>query len=192
MTGQTRTAQVCSIDDSLVVFVDIQERLIGAMEGNNAASVVNNASRLLQAAQILDVPVLFTEQSPEKIGGTHPTLLDARPSSSRMIEKTTFSACDTPEFLDYLDKIGRRQMIVCGMETHVCVLQTTLGLLNAGYDVFIVEDAVCSRFDHNRQNGISRMQACGAHITSRESVLFEWMRDSQHPRFREISKKLIV
>ena len=185
-------AKLCSVEDSLVVFVDIQERLIAAIEGNNAASVVNNASRLLQAAHALDVPVLFTEQSPKKLGETHPTLLDARPPESRMVEKTSFSACEKEDFVRYLELSGRKEIIVCGMETHVCVLQTTFGLLERGYSVYVVEDAVCSRTSLNKANGLNRMLAAGAQITNRESVLFEWMRDATHPKFREISKKLIV
>ncbi len=184
--------QLCSAENSLVVFIDIQERLIAAIEGNNATTVVNNASRLLQAAHILDVPVLFTEQSSKKLGATHPTLREARPPESRMVEKTCFSACENPDFIKYLELSGRKEVIVCGMETHVCVLQTVFGLLERGYSVHVVEDTVCSRYEHNKINGLNRLQMAGAQITNRESVLFEWMRDSTHPRFREISKKLIV
>ena len=146
------SAALCTVENSLVVFIDIQERLIAAIEGKSAASVVNNASRLLQAAHALSVPVLFTEQSPGKLGNTHPTLLEARPPESRMVEKTSFSACEQDEFIRYLELSGRNEIIICGMETHVCVLQTTFDLLGRGYTVSVVEDAVCSRTTDNKNN----------------------------------------
>lgn len=174
-----------------MVFLDIQEKLIAAIEGNNATRVVNNASRLLQAASILHVPVLFTEQYSERLGTTHPTLLEARPPESRMIEKTSFNALDNESFKKYLQLSARRQVILCGMEAHVCVLQTAFSLLTDGYSVYVAEDAVCSRFDQNKLNGLRRIELAGAQVTNRESVLYEWMRDSKHPKFREIIKKLI-
>ncbi len=180
------------MDNSLVVFLDIQEKLMATIEGKNATSVVNNASRLLQAARILKVPVLFTEQYSNRLGNTHPTLLDARPPQSRVVEKTCFSACDSKEFVRYLEISGRREIIICGVEAHVCVLQTAFSLLKSDYSVFAVEDAVCSRYEHNKFNGLRRIQAAGAQITNRESVLYEWLRDSTHPRFREINRKLLA
>ncbi len=183
---------LCSVDDSVVVFLDIQERLIAVVESNNATQVVNNSSRLLQAAQLLNIPALFTEQYSKGLGKTHPTLLEARPPESRVIEKTAFSACDAGKFNQYLKMTGRKQVILCGIEAHVSVLQTAFSLLDKGYSVFIVEDAVCSRYHDNKINGLKRIQAAGAQITNRESVLFEWMRDNSHPKFRDIVKNLIA
>ena len=186
------TPGLCRADDSVMVFLDIQEKLIAVIEGNNAARVVNNASRLLQAARILDIPVLFTEQYSERLGTTHPVLQEARPASSRLVQKTCFSATDNAEFMEYLGLTGRKQVVLCGMEAHVVVLQTALALQSAGYEVFVAEDSVCSRFADYKENGISRLQASGVQITNRESILFEWMRDSTHPNFREIVKNLIA
>ena len=182
---------LCSPERSLVVFLDIQEKLIAAVEGKSITHVVNNASRLLQAAHILHVPVLFTEQYSDRLGGTHPTLLDARPPESRVIQKTSFSAYDNENFRKYLDLSGRREIILCGIEAHVCVLQTAFSLLNDGYSVYVVEDAVCSRTEANKLNGLRRIEQAGGQISNRESVLYEWIRDSQHPNFREIIKQLI-
>lgn len=184
--------QLCSADNSLVVFLDIQERLIAAIEGKRAATIVNNASRLLQAAHMLSIPVLFTEQYSEKLGGTHRTLIDAKPPESRMIEKSSFSAYENEDFRKYLKMSGRREIILCGMEAHACVLQTAFALLSDDYSVYVVEDATCSRIEQNKENGIKRIQVAGAQITNCESVLYEWVRDSSHPRFREIIQKLIA
>ncbi len=183
---------LCSAQDSVMVFLDIQERLIAVVEGNSTAKVVNNSSRLLQAAQLLGIPVLFTEQYSRRLGNTHRTLLDARPTDSTIVEKTSFSACDSEKFCNYLEKTGRKQIILCGLEAHVCVLQTAFALLDKGYSVFVVEDAVCARYDINKINGINRIQAAGAQITNRESVIFEWIRDSKHTKFREIVRNLIA
>ncbi|MDO6461210.1 hydrolase [Granulosicoccaceae sp. 1_MG-2023] len=183
---------LCHVDQSVMVFLDIQEKFIAVIEGNNAARVVNNASRLLQAARILDIPVLFTEQYSERLGTTHPILQEARPPSSQLIQKTCFSATDSEEFMSYLALTGRKQVVLCGMEAHVVVLQTALSLQNAGYEVFVAEDTVCSRFEEYKTNGIRRLMAAGVQITNRESILFEWMRNNTHPNFREIVKNLIA
>lgn len=184
--------QLCSADNSLVVFLDIQERLIAAIEGKSATTIVNNASRLLQAAHMLSIPVLFTEQYSEKLGSTHRTLLDAKPPESRMIKKSSFSAYENEDFRKYLEMSGRREVILCGMEAHACVLQTAFALLADGYSVYVVEDATCSRIEQNKENGLKRIQIAGAQIINCESVLYEWVRDSSHPRFREIIQKLIA
>lgn len=188
----TDNMQLCSADNSLLVFLDIQERLIAAVEGKSATTVVNNASRLLQAAHMLAIPVLFTEQYSKKLGNTHRTLLDAKPPESRIIEKSSFSAYVNEEFRKYVEMSGRREIILCGMEAHVCVLQTAFDLINDGYSVYVVEDATCSRIEQNKTNGLKRVQLAGAQISNCESVLYEWVRDSSHPRFREIIQKLIV
>jgi nicotinamidase-related amidase len=184
--------ELCKAENSVLVLIDIQERLIAAIEGNNAAHVINNASRLLQAAKTLNIPVIITEQYAKGLGNTLPTLLDICPTDSPVIHKTSFSACDNDEFNTVLKMTGRNEIILCGMETHVCVLQTAFALLNKQHSVYVVEDAVCSRFEKNKTNGLCRMQNAGAQISNRESVLFEWMRNNAHPNFRDIVKNLIA
>ncbi len=183
---------LCSANDSVIVFLDLQERLTAVIEGNNTAEVVNNSSRLLQAAHLMGIPVLFTEQYSKGLGKTHRTLLDARPTESIIVHKTSFSACDSEKFCNYLKQTGRNQVILCGIEAHVCVLQTAFALLDKNYSVFVVEDAVCSRYDQNKINGLNRIQTAGAQITNRESVLFEWVGDRKHKNFREIIKNFIT
>ena len=185
-------AALCTAAHSLLVFLDIQEKMFDAIEVDAATQTVNNASSLIFAAHALKVPTLFTQQHTDKLGRLHPTLLEARYPESRMLEKTCFSACDSQEFLKYLKMSGRCDIILSGMETHVCVLQTAFSLFEDGYKVFVIEDAVCSRHSHNHSNALHRMRAAGIQITNCESVLFEWIRDSSHPHFKQIVKKLVT
>jgi len=109
------------------------------------------------------------------------------PVVSEVVEKTRFSACGVPEVDQLLDMSGRRQIIISGMEAHICVLQTTLDLLQQNHQVFVVADAICSRQEQHYENALARMAAAGAVISNTESVLFEWLRDAKHKCFRELS-----
>ena len=122
------------------------------------------------------------------MGATDPRLLEQFPASGRSLEKTSFSCCNASGFCDEALDGRRRQVVIAGMETHVCVMQTALELLERGYQVFVVEDAVSSRTEENRRNGLERMRSEGVIITNSESVLFEWLRDAKHEQFRAISK----
>jgi nicotinamidase-related amidase len=183
---------LCDASDSLLAIIDIQGRLLPAMPVADREQVLENSHRLLRGAAMLDIPTLITEQYPRGLGHTDPRLMEDNSRITRLVEKTTFSACGAEEFIRYLDYTGRSQVVVTGMEAHVCVLQTVLDLQSLGKQVFLVEDAVCSRDPANRSNAIARMRDASAIICNRESVLFEWLRDSKHPRFRDISKQLII
>lgn len=167
-------------DNSALVLIDFQARLIPAILDGEA--VAARAQKLLSGAGILEVPVTFTEQLPDKLGST----LDAlkpRPVD-KLIVKSTFNACQSQAFLSALP--GDRTLVVAGCEAHVCVLQTVLGLLDAGRKVALVEDAVGSRFASDRSAALSRMKAHGADIVTSEMVLFEWLGDADNLRFREV------
>ncbi|MFJ4348644.1 hydrolase [Pseudomonas sp. NPDC089401] len=170
-----------------LLVVDIQEKLIGAMsdpEGTRA-----RARWLLAASAELEVPVVVSEQYPKGLGHTLPELLAAAPAAE-VVEKTHFS-CVAADCLP-ASLLGREQVIVCGMETHVCVLQTVLGLLALGKQVFVVEDACDSRTPANKAAGLARMRQAGAQLVTREMVLFELMGSASHPLFRHISKTYMV
>lgn len=170
-----------------LLVVDIQEKLIGAMsdpEGTRA-----RARWLLAAAADLELPTVISEQYPKGLGHTVAALLAAAPAAE-VVEKTHFS-CVAAECLP-ASLMARDQVIVCGMETHVCVLQTVLGLLALGKQVFVVEDACDSRTTASKAAGLARMRAAGAHIVTREMVLFELMGNASHPQFRHISKTYLV
>jgi nicotinamidase-related amidase len=170
-------------NQSLLLIVDIQEKLAPAIH-DGAAAIANN-KRLLAAAEQLGVPVFVSEQY---VRGLGPTVaeLQALLAGAERFEKTHFSCTREPGVLERLATRGRRQIIVTGMETHVCVLQTALGLLAAGYAVFLVEDAASSRTPQNRAAAIARLRAAGAGIVTTEMVLFEWLERAATDAFRSL------
>ncbi len=169
--------------DSLFLIVDIQEKLAPAMW--HKEDTVSTAGKLLQAATILEVPHLVSEQYPAGIGRTHASLLE-HIDESRVVEKMTFSCMEEENFVTALEATGRKQIVVVGMETHVCVLQTVLDLVSAGYQVFVVDDAVASRTVKNKMLGIERMRQCGAQVVSSEMVMFEWLHVAGSEKFKAI------
>lgn len=175
-------------DQALLLVVDVQERLVKAMP--HRASVENAITKLQKGMEILNVPTLITEQYPKGLGPTVERLLTGTQHSDA-IEKTTFSCCGEIKFMSALEAVKRQQIIVTGMETHVCVLQTVLDLLEAGYQVHLPISATCSRCDDNRNNALNRMQQAGAILTNVESVLFELVHDSKAPEFKAISKLIV-
>ncbi|HNJ76858.1 MAG: hydrolase [Rhodocyclaceae bacterium] len=168
---------------SLLLIVDIQEKLAPAIH-EGAAAIANN-QRLLAAADRLGVPIVVSEQY---VRGLGPTVQDLQPLPPRAqrFEKMHFSCAREPGFLDLIADSGRRRIIVTGMEAHVCVLQTVLGLLDAGYAVCLVEDATSSRTPANRAAAISRMREAGADIVTTEMVLFEWLARAGTDEFRTL------
>jgi nicotinamidase-related amidase len=166
-------------ETSLLLVIDFQTRLMPAIDGGSA--VVANARRLLDAAELLGVPITFTEQNASGLGGSLPEL---RAESAALFHKMTFDACRMPGFLDELPE--GRDLIVSGCEAHVCVLQTALGLLAAGRRVYLVRDAVGSRSAENKEAAIRRLERNGAEIVTTEMVLFEWLQTADDPRLRRI------
>jgi nicotinamidase-related amidase len=182
------TPLLCSAEHSQLVVVDLQIRLLAAMSEPERAAMVKNTEILLQAAEVLDIPVLYTEQYPKGLGPTVPAIAERMPALARGLEKTGFSCCAADGFSKTLKATGREQVILVGQETHVCVLQTALELMAEGYRVFVVEDAVCSRSTVHKQNALARMREAGGVVTNIESVVFEWLRDAAHPQFKALSK----
>src|SRR5437764_11806975 len=164
---------------SALLLIDVQARLMPAIE--DGAAIVANARRLLDAAQMLDIPVLVTEQNAKGLGPTIPELLDR--ANGAVFHKTSFDACRMPGFLGQLP--DRTDLVVAGCETHVCVLQTALGLIEAGRRVLLVRDAVGSRRSESKETAIRRLERHGAEIVTTEMVIFEWLQTAEHPRFRD-------
>ncbi|NMH96673.1 isochorismatase family protein [Pseudonocardia acidicola] len=171
-----------SAADSVLLLVDLQQRLMPAIAGGEA--VVANAVRLAEGAGLLGVPVAATEQNPDGLG---PTVPEVAGYPQLVLAKTAFGATAEPGF-DSLLPPGRGEIVVAGCEAHVCVLQTVLGLRAAGRRVMLVADAIGSRDPANRAAAIERARGHGAEIVTTEMVLFEWLADSTHPRFREVQK----
>lgn len=175
------------VTDSALVLVDIQERLAAAMPAGVRARVLHSAGILTQAAATLGVPVLATEQYPTGLGPIEPALAKHLPANVHRVEKTSFSCADVNSFTAALEQAGRRQVILCGMETHICILQTAFGLQRQGRMVFVVEDAVSSRAKPNQENALARLRQAGVIVSNTESILFEWLRDSTHEHFKALS-----
>ncbi|HEV8030216.1 MAG TPA: isochorismatase family protein [Stellaceae bacterium] len=166
-------------DTSALLLIDFQSRLMPAIEGGAAA--VANAGRLLNAARMLEIPVLVTEQNAKGLGPTVPELLPTTDDS--VFHKMSFDACRMPGFLDLLPE--RRHLVIAGCETHVCVMQTALGLIAGGRRIWLVRDAVGSRRAESKETAIRRLERHGAEIVTTEMVIFEWLGTAEHPRFRD-------
>ncbi len=171
--------------EAVLVMVDFQGKLAKIVDRSEL--VAPNALRLVKGCQALDVPILATVQVPEKLGPILEALEDPL-INVELFSKSHFSALREPDFVLALNKIRRRQVLLTGIEAHVCVLQTGLDLLDADYKVHVLSDGVFSRTAENHDLALKRLHDRGATISSVEMALFEMIRTSKHPAFRTISK----
>lgn len=178
--------QLAKANLSQLVLVDIQTKLAAVMQPEAMQKVIKNGEILLQVAQLLQVPVMLTEQYPKGLGHTVPALLAQLPQV-QVIEKTNFSCMGEASFVRQLTR-DHSQIVLAGMETHICVCQTALDLLAHGKQVFVVEDAVISRNPDNKANAIARMREAGCVITNTESLVFEWLGKAEGDAFKAISQ----
>ncbi len=174
-------------DKAVLVVIDVQEKLCVAMDEKVLKKLVKNIGILIESAVELSMPVLVTEQYVKGLGMTLPELKEKAVSAS-CYEKMTFSCCGSAEFVDALKSTGRTQVIITGMETHVCVLQTVIELREAGLNVHVVKDAVMSRSKQNWQTAAESMTFAGAIPTCTESVLFQLLRVAGTDEFKKLSK----
>ena len=170
---------------SVLFIVDIQMRLAPAIA--DADAVIARTVILLTAAARLDVPIVVSEQYPQGLGPTDARLLPL-PESAVIMPKTSFSALGDDGIRAHLADLGRRQIVLAGMETHVCVLQTALASKAHGYEVAVAADAVGSRHPERKQRGLERMRDAGIAIVDSEMVVFEWLADAGSPAFKELSR----
>jgi isochorismate hydrolase len=171
--------------DSVGLVIDIQERLLPVM--TNKDQLVKNCRMLVEGLQILGIQLLVTQQYTQGLGPTVTELASAI-KDFQPIEKRDFSCCGQPEVMAGLERLNGRNVIICGIESHVCVLQTALDLKEAGFNPIIVMDAVSSRYPVNLELARERFRHEGIMMTSVESILFELTESSSAPEFREISK----
>ena len=182
------SALLCDASTSQLLIIDIQEKLASAMPEKVLANILRSNQILIQACKALAIPVLHTEQYPAGLGHTHAELQAVLADQTAAFEKTCFSSCAASGIDTQLNDASRNQVVITGMEAHICVLQTAMQLLAQGKQVFVVQDGVCSRDKTHFKNALARMKQAGAIITNRESVLFEWLGDASHPQFRELSR----
>lgn len=173
-----------SAGDTALVVVDVQERLVPAIAGHGR--VVWNIRRLIDAARILGLPVVASEQYPAGLGPTVAEL--AERLDSPIPEKLTFSCLGCPGMFEGLEERGVSKLLVSGIEAHVCVQQTVLDLMSAGWKVYVAADAVGSRFDVDHRTALRRMDASGAILTTAEAAIFEWCQAAGSAAFKQISR----
>lgn len=175
-------------EDSLLLIVDLQAGLLPVIE--YADQAVNEAVWLGGLAETIGVPTWVTEQYPDGLGGSEPRLLEALPSH-RLWQKLTFDACATPEFMAALEQSGKRQVVLCGSEAHICVMQTGLGLLEAGLEVYWLSEACVSRRSAEARLARERMVQAGAVAVSADMVAYEWLQRCDDERFKQAHRDFL-
>lgn len=181
-----------SVDLTQLVIVDVQTRLASVMPSEAMQTTIKNCSILATAAAMLNVPLTLTEQYPKGLGHTEPALLTAISEAKvnfKPVEKTAFSCMAEPTFSRQLS-VDKSQIILAGMEAHICVLQTALDLISVNKQVFVVEDAIISRNPANKANAIARLRDAGCVITNTESVLFEWLGAAEGDAFKAVNQMI--
>lgn len=174
-----------SLDNSVLVMIDIQGKLLNVMYEKEA--LLENAQKLIRGLKVLGVPVILTEQNPKGLGATQPELTQLLPDV-KPIPKFCFSCYQDAGFHQALHDQKRKQVLVCGIEAHICVYQTAMELLAAGYEVQVIADVVSSRTMRNRDIALARLQGEGARLISTEMVLFELLQTARSPQFKEIQQ----
>jgi nicotinamidase-related amidase len=175
-----------TINNSALLVIDVQGKLAQVMVEKE--ELLANLSRMSQGAQILGLPILWLEQVPEKLGPTVPELAEILSASSRPIAKSTFSGCGASNFIAQLQQLERSQILLTGIEAHVCVYQTGVDLIERGYEVHVVTDAVSSRSLANKSLALARLNEAGAILTGSEMALFELLGKAEGDAFRAISR----
>lgn len=174
--------------DSILLLIDVQEKLIPAIL--DSASLINRCEWLLKLAMKMEVPIIVSEQYPKGLGHTVGPLLPYC-SHEKSIEKVHFSCMQVPDYINRLDHYKKNQLILIGIEAHVCVMQTALDMKSAGRDVYVVVDAVSSRNDIDLKYGLKRMKQEGIHLITSEMVFFEWLRQAGTEQFKNLSQDFL-
>ena len=167
-------------ENSLLLIIDLQEKLLNAVF--NKELVLKNSKILIQAAKVLNLPKIVTEQYPQGLGES----IEGVKEKAITFEKVAFNALQDEKLLNKLKECGKKQIIIWGIETHICVYQTALALLNNGYNVTVVSDACGSRSEYEYNSALSCLLSYGAKIKTTEMILFELLKTAKHPNFKEI------
>ncbi len=183
MDSLPRSPALMSRGDTGLLVVDVQDKLVGLISSH--ARIIWNIRRLLDAATLLKLPLLVTEQYPERLGGTVAELAARLPAPQ---PKREFSCLSCGELAAQLERLGIGKWLVCGIETHVCVQQTTLDLISAGYTTYLAVDAVGSRHEIDHRTALGRMDSAGTTLTTTEAAMFEWCATSAAAEFKALSE----
>ena len=180
-----RETRMLDIQNCSLVVIDVQGKLAQLMYGKE--DLFKNVQILIKAAKILGIPIIWSQQSPKALGETVPEISQLL-ADNEPIDKMSFSCCGDEKFNSKLNVLNRRQLLLCGIEAHVCIYQTAVDLLAKGMDVNVIADAVSSRTLENKQIALEKMKAEGLNVSSVEMVLFELLRTAEHPQFKQIAK----
>lgn len=177
---------VLSRDQTALLIIDMQEKVFSAVD--RGCEVLQAVSKVIQGFQILQLPIYVSEQYPQGLGGTIAPIKNLLGEAYRPSIKTTFSCCDDAAFCQLVSQSSIQQWVLVGIEAHICVLQTAKGLLKAGKQVTVLNDAISSRSIYDFSTSIAEMRDAGARISSVETILFELVRDAKMPEFKQISQ----
>ncbi len=174
-------------DDTVLLIIDIQDRLAAVMDEREM--VVRNTTHLIELSKLFDIPLVLTEQYPKGLGPTVSEIRDAL-KEYQPIEKLTFSCCGAEGFLEAIKKTNRKKVLVTGMETHICVLQTCLDLLDEGLEVYLIADALTSRRPYDKSIALDMLREAGGMVTTTEAVLFQVLKKAGTEEFKIISRRI--
>jgi nicotinamidase-related amidase len=189
-SGINRT-RLCDANDCCIIIIDVQEKLSSAIPGKVINRLRNNTDILLNAANLLDIPVITTAQYPKGLGPIEEFITNNLNESSRSFDKTCFSCLDAENLDEHLNLLKKKQLILTGIEAHICVLQSAIEFNEKGFEVFVVTDAIASRKSTSYETALLRLNLAGVSLINTESVLFEWLRDASHPHFKSLSKLIL-
>lgn len=182
-----KEVKMLNIEDSVLVVIDIQDRLV--LASKYGIDVANTMVKATRAASVLGIPTVITEQYPKGLGHTVPQLQEVLEPNAFVTEKAAFSAMLEPAFAQKIEELkaaGKKQIVIGGIETHICVLQTAHDLMNAGFEVYVLKDACASRNKAEYKTGLELLKQYGAKVTCLEITLFEWLKTSKNPKFKEV------
>lgn len=183
--------KLCDIENSCLVIIDVQEKLTVAIPNKVINRLRKNTDILLKAANTLNVPVITTAQYPKGLGPIESFITKNRTNATVNFEKTCFSCLGADGFKAHLTELNRKQIILTGIEAHVCVFQSAIELAAEGFDVYVVIDAIASREFTSYESALLRLKQADVSLLNTESVLFEWLRDASHPDFKSLSKLIL-
>ena len=176
---------VMTTENTQLVILDIQGKLSQIVY--QSEEVLRNSTILIEGCKHLELPIVWVEQMPDKLGVTHPAIAELL-SSKTPVKKSSFSAWGNTEFQQQLSANQRKKILLIGIETHICIYQTAIDLLANGYEVSVIADAVSSRTESNKQIGLTMLRDAGATLLSTEAALFALLRTAEHPKFKEIAR----
>ena len=171
-------------NNTTIICIDIQEKLVNMLQ--NSIQITENTEKLMKAASILNIDTIVTEQYPKGLGQTIESIKNIKDFT--IVEKNTFSAIQTPEFVNKFNNLKNKNILIFGIETHICILQSVIDLLENSYNVFIIENCSSSRDVNNHKTALEVMKQKGAYVITLEIALFNLIKSSKHSKFREIQQ----